>query len=303
MSRIDEALRRKNGSDDRLSVVGDQEPFAEVWSISKSETAPAPVPEGGAAAKAVVRRLGVVPAPMARTGLVSFSAQWREKLADGPEADPSVVEQFRRLAATLHHARQANGLKSLMVSSASPGDGKTLTAVNLALVLAKSYNYNVLLVDADLRRPSITSVLDLTDGNGLTEALRSPTEQKVGLVSITPRLTLLPAGLPIANSIEVLTSPRMQQILEEASARFDWVILDAPPVGPVADARLLAQMVGATLFVIHAGRTQCPDVQKAIEAIGRDQILGVVLNGVESAEKVGYGDYYAPYGPGAVAGS
>ena len=154
----------------------------------------------------------------------------------------------------------------------------------------------MLLVDADLRRPSIPSVADLGDGSGLSEALRATTEQKLALVPITPRLTLLPAGQPIANSIEALTSPRMKQILDEASTRFDWVILDAPPVGPTADTRLLTQMVGGTLFVVHADRTQCGDVQKAIDALGREQILGVVLNGVAERPLDHYGVYGAQDG-------
>jgi capsular exopolysaccharide synthesis family protein len=222
-------------------------------------------------------------------GLVRFSSKWNERLA-GSNGDPALVEQFRRLAATLHHAHLNNGLRSVMVTSALSGDGKTLTSVNLALVLAESYRYNVLLIDADLRRPSIASVVELGEGSGLSEALRSATEQKLALVSVTPRLTLLPAGQPIANSIEALTSPRMRQILQEADRRFDWVILDAPPVGPTADARILTQMVGGTLLVIHAAKTPYPDVQKAVDAVGREQILGVVLNGVEATASDGY--YY-----------
>lgn len=243
-----------------------------------------PEPEANEQAAAEVARM-----PKAR-GFLSFSSEWRERLA-GADGDPHLIEQFRRLAATLHHARQANGLCSIMVTSATPGDGKTLTSVNLALVLAESYRYNVLLIDADLRRPSIPRVLDLAEGSGLGEALRSPTEQKLALVPITPRLTVLPAGQPMANSIEALTSPRMRQILKEAAARFDWVLLDGPPVGASVDARLLAQMVGGTLFVIHAEKTQCPDVLKAVEAIGREQIIGVVLNGAKDAPT---GAYYAP---------
>jgi capsular exopolysaccharide synthesis family protein len=205
-----------------------------------------------------------------------------------------LVEQFRRLAATLHHEHQTNGLKSLMITSASPSDGKTLTAINLALVLADSYRYSVLLVDADLRRPSIQSVLELSDGNGLSEALRAPDDQPLALMPITPALTLLPAGQPIANSIEALTSPRMQQIMEEAAERFDWVLLDSPPVGSVTDARLLSRMVGGTLFVIRAGKTGYPEVQHAIDSIGREQILGVVLNAVESVPR---DSYYVRSGP------
>jgi capsular exopolysaccharide synthesis family protein len=231
-------------------------------------------------------------------GLLTFSSQWKERLAAGPHGNTTLIEQFRRLAATMHQAHQAGGLRSVMVTSASPGDGKTLTALNLALVLSESYRYNVLLIDADFRRPSIASVVDLADGSGLTEALRAPREQKLALVNITSRLTLLPAGQPIANSIEALTSPRMRKILDEAAARFDWVLLDAPPVGAATDARLLTHMVGGTLFVIHAGKTPFLDVQKAIEAIGREQILGVVLNATD--RPANESDYY--YGAGAEAG-
>jgi capsular exopolysaccharide synthesis family protein len=285
VSRIDEALRRTGTAIPDATAVPEQQEFVPAWSVSAPDLQPNPATE--AAPPAVVSRQFGTRVPATGEGILTFSSQWRERLA-GPDGDPGMVEQFRRLAATLHHAHQANNLRSVMVTSASPGDGKTLTAVNLALVLAESYRYNVLLVDADLRRPSIPSVVDLSDGSGLSNALRSPTEQKLALVPVTSRLTLLPAGQPIANSIEALTSPRMRLILEEAALRFDWVILDAPPVGPTADARLLTQMVGGALFVVHAGQTQYPDVQRAIDAIGREHILGVVLNGVVSTPHDGY---------------
>ncbi len=280
MSRIDEALKR-NRSVALTSAQPDvprQELFAAAW--------PAEAAVGGESSDATgpgrsaTTTLADLPPVESRVS-IGFSSEWRELLAGGPEGDPGLLEQFRRLAATLHHAHRTSGLRSVMITSAAPGDGKTLTAVNLALVLAESYRYNVLLVDADLRRPSISRVVQLSDDSGLSEALRSHTEQKLALVSITPRLTLLPAGQPIANSIEALTSPRMQRILGEATQTFDWVVIDAPPVGPTADARLLTQMVGGTLFVVHAGQTPYPEVQKAIDAIGREHILGVVLNGVE----------------------
>ena len=86
---------------------------------------------------------------------VSVSTEWRNRMATGPGGDRAMIEQFTRLAATLHHARKTDGLKTVMVTSATPGDGKTFTACNLAYVLAETYGYRVLLVDADLRRPSI----------------------------------------------------------------------------------------------------------------------------------------------------
>jgi protein-tyrosine kinase len=277
VSRIDEALRRRNG-EAKTPDGANTQMFVPAWPLVSADA-------GAASAL-----------PPSR-GMLSFSPEWRERLA-GADGDPQLVEQFRRLAATLHHAHQANGLCSVMVSSATPGDGKTLTALNLALVLAESYRYNVLLIDADLRRPSIPIVDDLSDGSGLSDALRSPVEEKLALVPITPRLTVLPAGQPIANSVEALTSPRMRQILREGAARYDWVLLDGPPIGASVDARLLAQMVGGTLFVIHAGKTQCPDVMKAVTAIGREQIIGVVLNGVALATER---SHYAPDHGGRLA--
>lgn len=281
MGRIDEALKRTGGAQPDEAPSNGGQLFKPAWTVTdpraRREDPTALQPLAGAEATP-------------SGGMVRFSSQWRERLAAGPDSNVGLTEQFRRLAATLHHAHQANGLRDVMLTSAAPGDGKTLTAVNLALVLAESYRYRVLLIDADLRRPSIPNVIDLGEGCGLSDALTAATEQKLALVPITARLTLLPAGRPIANSIEALTSPRMQQILEEAGSRFDWVILDAPPVGPATDARLLAQMVGGTLFVIHAGQTQCPAVQKAVDAIGREQILGVVLNGVDDEGPEAY--YY-----------
>jgi capsular exopolysaccharide synthesis family protein len=293
-----EALRRnKTGSQaDEAIERARRQLFTPAWPvIADSEKHNTPVPGTDGVSWETASAL---PATCA-SGSISFSSRWKERLAAGADAHPGLTEQFRRLAATLHHAQQANNLRSVMVTSASPREGKTLTAINLALVLAESYRYSVLLVDADLRRPSIPNVMDIGVGSGLSETLVSQTDRKLALVPITSRLSLLPAGHAIANSIEALTSPRMKQILDEASSRFDWVILDAPPIGPATDARLLSQMVGGTLFVIHAGQSQCPDVERAISAIGREHILGVVLNAVEH---VPASDYYYGTAPGDVKG-
>ncbi len=286
MGRIDEALKRTEPGKGPEAPANRGQLFKPAWSVTSGDgDATANQRKGTDISALTPPGTGAEPSG----GMIRFSSEWRDRLATGPESNVGLTEQFRRLAATLHHAHLANGLRDVMVTSAAPGDGKTLTAVNLALVLAESYRYRVLLIDADLRRPSIPTI-DLADGSGLSEALTAVAEQKLALVPITSRLTLLPAGRPLSNSIEALTSPRMRQILEEATARFDWVILDAPPVGPATDARLLAQMVGGTLFVVHAGQTQCPEVQKAVEGIGREHILGVVLNGVEDKGPESY--YY-----------
>lgn len=299
MSRIDQALRRAPGVPDSPAAPDSQEPFSPAWSDSQEGQAPAaigPTPAGSGAALREARPVkpALPPTPTSSVGLVRFSKHWQERLATGANCDPALVEQFRRLAVTLHHAHENNDLRSVMITSAEPNDGKTLTAVNLAIVLAESYRYRVLLVDADLRRPSIPNVVELGDGGGLSEVLRATTDQKLALVSLTPNLTLLPAGQPTSNSIEALTSPRMKRIMDEAEQRFDWIIMDAPPVGPAADAHLLAQMVGGVLFVVRAEKTPSAAVDAAIKGIGRERILGVVLNGVTETAKH---YYYAPNSP------
>ena len=278
MSRIDEALRRRrdqNGESAPLAL--GQTMFKPAW----------PTAEQWNSSDAHQDDARAVPA----STVIEFSSKWGALLVNSPDSDPEVVEQFRRLASTLHKAKRLNGLRSVMVTSATSGDGKTLTAVNLALELSRSFNSDVLLIDADLRRPSIPSVVHLSEDAGLSEALSVKTEQKLALVRIAPRLTLIPAGQAILNSIEAVTSPRMQRIIEEATERYDWVILDAPPIGLTTDARLLAEFVGGTLFVVRAGVTQHRQVTQAMAALGREQILGVVLNGTErSKEKNTYYD-------------
>jgi protein-tyrosine kinase len=221
-----------------------------------------------------------------------FNPEWTNRLVTSSKASSALVEQFRRLAAMLHQAQLANGLKRVMVTSAAPGDGKTLTAVNLALILSESYGRNVLLIDGDLRRPSIQHVSQLGDIVGLSEGLNGKTEQALSILRLTKTLTLLPGGRPSPDPMRGLTSPRMERILREAAERFDWVIVDAPPVGLLADAAILAGMLDTSLFVIRAGHTPHKMAVKAIEALGRERIFGIVLNATEGADGNPYWQYY-----------
>jgi capsular exopolysaccharide synthesis family protein len=208
---------------------------------------------------------------------------------------PSIaVEQYRRLAAILHHAQEDRGVRRVLVASALAEEGKTLTATNLALTLAESYGRRVLLIDADLRRPGITHVFGLPHGDGLSNALYTVEQKKLALLPVSDRLTILPAGLPTPDPMAGLTSSRMASILDEASQAFEWVIIDSPPIGVLPDAKLLAAMVDAALLVIRAGSTPFAAVQRAADSIGRERLLGVVLNRV--AENVAApGEYYYRY--------
>jgi capsular exopolysaccharide synthesis family protein len=214
-------------------------------------------------------------------------------MADVPAA---AVEQYRRLAAALHHAQSERNVKVLMITSASPGEGKTLTATNLALTLSESYRRKVLLIDADLRRPSLHHIFDLPNVVGLSDALKSAGDEKLSVIQVSPNLTVLPAGRPDPDPMGGLTSDRMRRIVQEAAARFEWVIIDTPPVGFLSDANLLVAMVDAALFVVRAGKSPYRLVQRALDNVGRERILGVVLNAVEENVDVAGYYYYGYYG-------
>jgi capsular exopolysaccharide synthesis family protein len=205
------------------------------------------------------------------------------KVVTGRDIEPGSVEQYRRLAATLHHTQVERGTKKVMVASAVAGEGKTLTALNLALTLSESYHRRVVLIDADLRNPRLHEMLDIANVAGLNDVLANARQSKATLIAVSPRLSVLPAGRPNPDPMGPLTSRRMAQILEKAAANFDWVIVDTPPVVLLPDTNLLAAMVDASVLVIHAGKTSYDLVSRAITALGRERILGVVLNGVEDA--------------------
>lgn len=303
MSRIDDALRRARSTEpateqpstqDEASRAADSPVFESAWTLP--DTTPPPLtpaparqrPDGAGVESGTPGSLAV---------FQGFSPAIKERLALPANESFGLVEQFRRLAATLHHTQTDRGIRSVMVTSAMAGEGKTLTATNLALTLSESYRRNVLLVDADLRRPSLHSVFQVANVSGLSDGLQAPKENRLALVQISPLLTVLTAGRPDPDPMHLLISKRMQEVLHEASSRFDWVILDTPPVGLLTDANLLAAMVDAALLVVRVGTTPYQAVERAVDAIGRERIVGVVLNGAtESGPQDGYYDYrYSGY--------
>lgn len=310
MSRIDDALKRGGGtapgpSDNLGEGVSPPSPADEPvldtpWALDDEPAAP-PREER-------VRRVSgpLIPPPtMEQTGAMPgivdrFSGVQAEKIVGGSRVSPAYAEQYRKLAAALHHAQRDRGIKSVLVASALAGEGKTLTATNLALTLSESYMRRVLLIDADLRRPSLHHVFQVPNASGLSDGLRDLTERKMTLAQISPLLTLLTAGKPDADPMGSLSSTRMRQVIDDAVESFDWVLIDTPPVGLLPDANLLAAMVDAAVLVVYAGRTPTADMQKAINLLGRDRVLGVVLNRVGRHDRrrgYGYGDGYG-YGYG-----
>jgi capsular exopolysaccharide synthesis family protein len=224
----------------------------------------------------------------------------KEKVVIDGAMMPVSREQYRRLAATLHHEQSATGVKVIMITSAVPGEGKTLTAANLALTFSESYQRSVLLIDADLRRPSQHTVFSINNSTGLSDGLESPAERAMKVRKISEHLSVLPAGPPTSDPMAGLTSPRMHQLLEQVRGMFDWIIIDTPPVGLLTDAKLLTSFADGTILVVQAGQTPYPIVNKSLAALGQEKLIGVVLNRAERAAlgahhyDYDYDDYYAP---------
>jgi capsular exopolysaccharide synthesis family protein len=187
-------------------------------------------------------------------------------------------DAYSRLAAELHQVSQSRPLTTLMLTSAEPGEGKSLTAANLALALSTSYRKRVLLVDADLRQPSLQVLFGAGDAPGLSDCLLAGGHTPVQPLRLSGTLSLLPAGYPEANPLATLTSSRMKELLSEQAEHFDWVIMDAPPLAVFPDAHLLATLVNGVVLVVGAGQTPLAAVESAVKMLGRERIVGVVLN-------------------------
>jgi capsular exopolysaccharide synthesis family protein len=228
-----------------------------------------------------------------------INATLQHKVVIDRDMDPASREQYRRLAAALHATQVSTGLKVVMTASAVAGEGKSLTSSNLALTFSESYNREVLLIDGDLRRPSLHTVFGLKASPGLSEGLMAVDGRRLSLHRVSQRLSVLTAGEPTSDPMGVLTSERMAHLIEEARQTFDWVLIDTPPIGLLSDASLLSQMVDGALLVVKAGSTPHDLVQRAVSALGRDRILGVVLNRAKLMNTAGYQyqSYYAN-GPG-----
>jgi capsular exopolysaccharide synthesis family protein len=202
------------------------------------------------------------------------------RLVISPEATAACTAQYRRLAANLHDLQIESGLKVVMVSSTVSGGGKTLTIANLALTLSEAYRRRTLLIDADLRLPAVHEIFGVPKSPGLADVLEAG-RGPVPIVRVSPWLNVLPAGHQASTPLAQLTSDHMRAIIHDATAQFDWILLDTPPISLLPDAQHLASVTQGVLLVIAAGITPYKLVQRAISSIGADRILGVALNYVE----------------------
>lgn len=214
------------------------------------------------------------------------------------EPHASGCEQYRTLRTELFHAAERELTQIIVVTSSIAGEGKTATTLNLALAIAQSPNRRVLVIDGDLRHPSVAPYLGLKPFAGFAEVLQDKADLFDAVSRISEHdLYLLPVKRETKSPTEWLSSPRFHETLRELRQYFDFILIDSPPVKPFADARLLANQADATLFIVRAGFAAYETVEEAVHALADFRILGVVLNGATEVPELGnYEDYQVQNG-------
>ena len=209
------------------------------------------------------------------------------------------AEEYRKLKSVLVKMTTGDVFRNcLMVTSSVPGEGKSLTALNLALSLAQELDHTVLLIDADLRRPSVHRYLSVEQGVGLAELLKG--EAEIGETIIPTgigKLSIIRAGRSIDNPAELFTSQRSKAILSELKSRYPdrYIILDTPPVLPFAESRSLAHLVDGVLFVVMERLASQTNVREALDSLKQCPVLGLVYNAATVDSNDGRYSYYRGY--------
>lgn len=237
------------------------------------------------------------------------SPAWDERLVLGANFSHQVAESFRVLRSRILHPHDGRPVcRTVMVTSVLPQEGKSFVSANLAIALAKGVDHHALLVECDLRLPSVSRLFGISHEQGLTDYLLNRSEIPSLLRPTTlEKLTILPSGLPPPNPAELLGSMRMRSLVAELAARYAdrIVVFDTPPYQVVSESAVLANLVDGVVLVVRHGIAGKLSIQKTVEEIGREKIIGLIFNGHESnvissrllyRDETFYGDYYRPKG-------
>jgi len=201
--------------------------------------------------------------------------------------DPSspIGEQYKIVRMNIQSLSATKGYKTFAITSSISGEGKTVTAVNLAVMMAQDLNNkNILLIDADIRKGKVAKYMGLNRSPGLSEILKAGVEPDDTFVSPNiDNLTIIPSGATPKNPAELLGSKKMKTVLESLKARFDYIFIDSPPVMPLADPCILGAMADGVIMVVQAGRTQRDMVKHAEQRLlqSHANIAGYVMTNVE----------------------
>jgi capsular exopolysaccharide synthesis family protein len=204
------------------------------------------------------------------------------------------AEKFRFLAVRLRQLRQSRTMKKVLITSTIPQEGKSTVAANLACTLARRKQHKTLLLEGDLRRPTVAQKFGLGKVPGLSEWLRGETESMNIYRLEALGLWVLPAGSAPENPLELMQSGKLQPLMDQLTSWFDWIVIDSPPVLPLADTSMWARLADGILLVTRKSVTEKQQLQRGLEALERSKLLGALVNGSTDAA---HSDYYQRYGP------
>jgi capsular exopolysaccharide synthesis family protein len=255
------------------------------------------IPQGAAAQSLnVLKVYSREPEGLEKVERVAYRPQPESHVLGDGERDRAGLERFRLLRYRLYRLREQRTLRSVLVTSAIPQEGKSMVSANLAATLAQASD-RVLLVDADLRKPSLHSFLGLRATEGLADLLQGRVEFLSACRRVDPLgFVFLTAGRSPANPVELLQGESMRGLVKSTTTTFDWVVIDSPPVLPLADARFLAALCDAVIFVAREGHTRREELQRGLAALKGTYIAGIVLNTSRSASENAY-SYIHPTPP------
>lgn len=204
------------------------------------------------------------------------------------------AEKFRFLSVRLRQLQQSRSLKKVLITSTIPQEGKSMVAANLACTLARKTQQKTLLLDGDLRRPSVARLFGLGKVPGISEWLQGERGPMTSIYHLEEAgVWVLPAGNAPRNPLELMQSGRLSSLMDQLTAWFDWVIIDSPPVLPLADTSVWMRVADGILLVTRQGTTEREQLKRGLEAIEPSKLLGTLLNGSTNRARCGYYDQYA----------
>ncbi|MCM1990495.1 CpsD/CapB family tyrosine-protein kinase [Oceanirhabdus seepicola] len=214
------------------------------------------------------------------------------------ENNPKSVgaEAYRTLRTNIQFSSLDNDIKSILVTSAYPGDGKTTTLSNLAIAFAQT-GKKVIVIDGDLRKPRIHRSFEVSNINGVSDVLVGKIDIGDAIKEYNENLHIITCGTVPPNPAEMAGSKAMEKLIEELSLRYDYVLIDSPPILPVTDAQVLSTLVDGTILVAASSQSEKQGIKKAYESLVKvnGNLIGTVMTKVKNKSKKHYG-YYAYYG-------
>jgi len=248
---------------------------------------------GPVAGTAAPVRLNIHPGMLGDAPLTPFRPAPESHLLDLNNSHETPAEEFRTLRTRLNHLQTLQPLHTVVVTSPSPAEGKTFSAVNLALAQSHLAESSVLLGDFDLRRPIVHNLFQIERAPGLSDYITGQCTFPQALRRIEGMsLYVLPAGTPVRNPLELLNMRQTRALFEELPRSFNWAIFDTPPLLFSADANLLATMADGTILVVKIGSTTFDNVTRAMQSLCENNVLGIVANGARASELYSKYTYY-----------